>query len=53
MTSKYTTKHKDSYTVDKEVLRQFKEVAKKNGINKSGWIQSKMEEYLREIENKK
>ena len=51
MTSKYTTKQKDSYTVDKEILKEFKEIAKKIGMNKSAWIQIKMEEFLRE--NKK
>ena len=42
----YKTKKKDSYTVDEDILIDFKKLAKKNSLNKSSWIQSKMEEYI-------
>jgi len=43
---------KANYTVDADVKRKFDEVAFKNALNKSRWIQNKMEEYLKEVKAK-
>ena len=41
---------KANYTIDGELKKNFDKVAKENALNKSQWLQIKMEEYIKEVE---
>lgn len=40
-----------SYKIDIEILQKFNEKADQNALNKSKWIENKMVEYLKEVDN--
>ena len=37
-----------TYTIDEEVLKEFKKCSDQNALNKSKWIVNKMKEYIEE-----
>jgi metal-responsive CopG/Arc/MetJ family transcriptional regulator len=40
------TKSKFTVSIDEEILKEFKEMAKKECLNVSAWIESKVTEYV-------
>ena len=40
---------KANYTIDEKIKKEFDKVAKENALNRSQWLQIKMNEYIEEV----